>query len=218
MPSPLSSSPFIPPIIIAIVGGSCSGKTTLAHYLSDRLNAGQNAAQCLMIRQDDYYFDIRTRARGDEIPNFDVPEAIDFAALRRDLDALRAGKSVHLPNYDFTTHYRKPAVTPAGHHPYIIVEGILLLASPALDGAFDHSVYLRCDEDLRFARRLSRDVAERARTPDFVKQQFYGEVAPAHKRYVSPSARKAGRVIEQEEYCNDIAGLADRLIADWRGG
>lgn len=211
----LQTAIFQPPTIIAIAGGSCSGKTTLAQHLAKTLGD----AQCLLIRQDDYYIDIRVRETlCTQLPNFDVPEAIDFKQLRDDLEALRRGEDVFLPNYDFTTHQRQHRVTPASHRPFIIVEGILILADDNLRGAFDHSCFMLCEEDVRYGRRLSRDITERGRTPESVEAQFYGEVAPAHNKYVAPSAAHASEVITQSEYCDNLQGLGDRLIALWTQG
>lgn len=206
--------PVETPIIIAIAGGSCSGKTTLAQYLRGRL--GQ--LDCLLIRQDDYYFDIRSRVSGTAIPNFDVPEAIDFAQLAQDLAALKSGNDVYLPNYDFTTHQRLLDVTPASPTRFILVEGLLLLTDSKLRALFDHSLYLRCSEPIRFSRRLSRDVAERGRSVKFVTRQFETEVSPAHDTYISPSMKYAAEVIEQAEYCDQLETLAARLIEIWTHG
>ena len=147
-------------LIIAIAGGSCSGKTTLARHLQHRLGA----AKAMLIRQDDYYHDIRDRQEGDEMPNFDIPEALDFALLADNLKDLKAGRPVRLPNYNFATHQRIPATQPLEAKEFTIVEGLLLLDDPNIRELTDVSVYMRCPYDTRFDRRLARDVAERGRT------------------------------------------------------
>lgn len=194
--------------VIAIAGGSCSGKTTLARHLQHRLG-GEN---CLAIRQDDYYFDIRERESGQDLPNFDVPEALDFKQLASDISALKSGEAVKLPNYDFTTHQRRHPSEPLKPRPYIIVEGLLLLDAKDIRPLIDQSVYMKCSYEKRFARRLARDVAERGRAKDFVHKQFHQDVEPAHQTYVAPSAQYADRVITQDEYINDLSGLIDRLV------
>ena len=133
--------------VIAIVGGSCSGKTTLAGHLHARLGIKNG----MIIRQDDYYVDIRDRVSDDSIPNFDIPEAIDFKALAGDVAALKAGKSVALPNYDFSTHMRERASAPVRAREFIIIEGMLLLTCPDMRGLIDYSYYIECPANLRFA-------------------------------------------------------------------
>ncbi len=195
--------------IIAIAGGSCSGKTTLARYLQAHLGE----SRCMLIRQDDYYHDIRDRAEGDEIPNFDVPEALDFAQLGSDLASLKRGEAVCLPNYDFATHQRRLPSEAQSPRPFTIVEGILLLCAPEVRAISDHKVFMACDKKLRFERRLSRDVAERERTEEFVRHQFSTEVEPAHQKYVEPSAGYADLVIQQDDYLNNLNDVIDRITA-----
>lgn len=194
--------------VIAIAGGSCSGKTTLARHLEHRLGTDY----CMAIRQDDYYHDIRDRESSKPIPNFDVPEALDFAQLAEDITALKRGAPVALPNYDFTTHQRRHPSEPLQPRPYIIVEGMLLLNAPEIRPLVDHSIYMKCSYEERFARRLSRDVADRGRTEDFVHKQFHEDVEPAHQSFVAPSAVYADEIIAQHEYINDLTGLIDRLV------
>ena len=195
-------------VIIAIAGGSCSGKTTLARHLQHRLGA----SEAMLIRQDDYYHDIRDRVKGDEIPNFDVPEALDFPLLAENLKALKARQAVQLPNYDFTTHQRIPASEPLKAKTYSIVEGLLLLNDPTVRKLADISVYMRCPHRLRLERRLARDVAERGRTEEFVTHQFEQDVQPAHIKYIQPSLCYADIVVEQDDYLGSIDGVIDRII------
>jgi len=195
-------------VIIAIAGGSCSGKTTLARHLQHRLGA----AEAMLIRQDDYYYDIRDRAEGDEIPNFDVPEALDFELLAENLRALKAGEAVQLPNYDFTTHQRIRASEPLEAKAYSIVEGLLLLNDAPVRELADVSVYMRCPYETRFERRLSRDIAERGRTEEFVHHQFAKDVEPAHIKYIHPSRVHADIIVEQADYVRSIDSVIDRII------
>ena len=195
-------------VIIAIAGGSCSGKTTLARHLQHRLGA----AEAMLIRQDDYYHDIRDRAEGDEMPNFDVPEALDFALLAENLHTLKAGEAVQLPNYDFTTHQRIRATEPLDAKAYTIVEGLLLLNDPVIREQADVSVYMRCPYETRFERRLARDVAERGRTEEFVHHQFAQDVEPAHIKYIQPSMEHADIVLEQADYVRSIDSVIERIL------
>jgi len=205
--SPLSPLPHTPRVL-AIAGGSCSGKTTLAVYLRDYIGA----AHCCVLRQDDYYYDIRERG-GSPLVNFDIPEALDFGLLRENLLSLKNGEATALPSYDFTTHQRRIPTEPRAPKSLIIVEGILLLGQPALRDIFDHSVYIDCGEDLRLARRLERDIAERGRTREDVLRQFHQQVEPAQKQYVSPSQIHADMVITQSDYVSNITGVAQAITA-----
>lgn len=195
-------------LIIAIAGGSCSGKTTLARHLQHRLGA----AKAMLIRQDDYYHDIRDRQEGDEMPNFDIPEALDFALLADNLKDLKAGRPVRLPNYNFATHQRIPATQPLEAKEFTIVEGLLLLDDPNIRELTDVSVYMRCPYDTRFDRRLARDVAERGRTEDFVRHQFASDVEPAHQKYIQPSAVHADIIVMQVDYVEHVDRVIDRII------
>lgn len=195
-------------LIIAIAGGSCSGKTTLARHLQHRLGA----ANAMLIRQDDYYHDIRDRAEGDEMPNFDVPEALDFALLAENLQTLKDGEAVQLPNYDFTTHQRIRATEPLEAKTFTIVEGLLLLNDPVIREQADVSVYMRCPYETRFERRLARDVAERGRTEEFVHHQFAQDVEPAHQKYIQPSAEHADIIVLQDDYVQHVDQVIDRII------
>ena len=200
-------------VIIAIAGGSCSGKTTLARHLQHKLGA----AEAMLIRQDDYYHDIRDRASlsnsgGDEMPNFDVPEALDFALLAENIQTLKDGEPVQLPNYDFTTHQRIRATEPLDAKAFTIVEGLLLLNDPIIREQADVSIYMRCPYEMRFERRLARDVAERGRTEEFVHHQFAQDVEPAHQTYIQPSIVHADIVVEQDDYVGSIDGVLERII------
>jgi len=196
------------PQVLAIAGGSCSGKSTLAAYLRDYVGADI----CRIIRQDDYYHDIRERG-GSPMVNFDIPEALDFDLLRNNLLAFKRGESVALPNYDFTTHQRRTPSEPRRPRPLIIVEGILLLDQPILREVFDHSVFMRCAPELRLSRRLERDTTERGRARDDVLRQFHDQVEPAHQTHVRPSQSFADLVIDQTAYISDMTGVVKSIVA-----
>ena len=202
--SPIPESPRI----LAVAGGSCSGKSTLAAYLRDYVGADN----CRLVRQDDYYHDIRERG-GSPMVNFDIPEALDFDLLRENLMTFKQGQPVALPNYDFTTHQRRTPTEPRNPRPLIIVEGILLLGQPALRDVFDHSVFMRCAPELRLSRRLERDTTERGRSRDDVLRQFHSQVEPAHQAHVSPSQIYADIVIDQTEYITDMTRVVESLVA-----
>ena len=205
--SPLSPLPLTPRIL-AIAGGSCSGKSTLAAYLRDYIGA----AHCRVVRQDDYYHDIRERG-GSPMVNFDIPEALDFDLLRENLMAFKQNKSAALPTYDFTTHQRRTPTEPRNPRPLIIIEGILLLGQPELRDIFDHSLYIKCGAELRLSRRIERDTTERGRSREDVLRQFHEQVQPAHQTHVSPSQIHADMVIDQAEYVSNITGVVEAIVA-----
>jgi uridine kinase len=201
------SPPSERPKILAIAGGSCSGKTTFAAHLRSYVGA----ENCHIIRQDNYYFDIRERGRATPL-NFDIPEALDFDLLLENLRALSRNEAAILPQYEFTTHQRCPASKPVTPRPLIIVEGILLLTQPKLCSIFDQSVYIRCGAALRLSRRLERDMAERGRTEADILRQFHEQVEPAHQKFVSPSQTQASLIIMQAEYLSDISELTNSVM------
>ena len=196
------------PYLIAIAGGSCSGKTTLAQHLYGALGE----ARAVLMRQDDYYYSYQ----GGDLPNFDAPDALDFDRLAADLKRLKSHEAIAAPLYDFTTHTRRAETRLIAPRDVIILEGILILAVPALTPLIDYACFIDCDEATRFERRLKRDIAERGRTEDSVHRQFFGQVAPAHDRFVEPSKANAQRVISQSDYCADVAALTQSILAQWR--
>lgn len=178
--------------VIAIAGGSGSGKTTFARRLVTALGAERVA----ILSQDSYYRDQSARFDGDGgAVNFDHPEALDFALLGIHLEALKRGETVQVPIYDFPTHKRKAQTHPLDPRPVVLVDGTLVLSQTHLVGYFDHSVFLDVPENVRFARRLKRDVHERGRGPEGVKRQFERQVAPMHDQFVQPSSANARLVI-----------------------
>ena len=209
-------STFMPrqdtPLILAIAGGSCSGKSTLAAYLRDYIGA----EMCRVVRQDDYYHDIRARG-GSPMVNFDIPGALDFDLLRKNLMAFKRNEAVALPNYDFTTHQRRTPSEPRSPRPVVIVEGILLLAQPDLRRIFDLSVYMRCETKLRLSRRLERDTTERGRSREDVLRQFHDQVEPAHQTFVSPSRAHADLIIDQAQYISNLTAVVDAIVENLNG-
>ena len=167
-------------MIIGICGGTGSGKTTVAN----RILQSVSADEVLFIQQDLYYrnlkdmpLDYRNQA------NFDHPDALDNELLINHLKKLRAGEPVELPIYDFRTHTRLPDTTRINPKPIVIVEGILIFAEPRLLEQMDIKVFVDTPDDIRFIRRLRRDIAERGRTLDSVIDQCIDDlVLHAHHR------------------------------------
>lgn len=181
-------------MIIGICGGSGSGKTTVAKKLVEVLGE----AQTVLLAQDSYYKDhselpLESRAK----VNFDHPESVDFDLLIGQLEALKGNRPVDRPQYDFAQHRRTDRVQHLEPKPIIIVEGILILHEPRLREMFDLKVYVDTEADIRFIRRLKRDVRDRGRTLEAVVDQYLSSVRPMHEKFVEPGKEFAEIVISE---------------------
>jgi uridine kinase len=180
------------PLVIGVAGGSGSGKTTVVARIVDSLGPDQ----VTVIEHDRYYRsypDLRLEERASL--NHDHPHALETDLLVRHIDALRAGRRVEVPTYDFTRHTRLERTDVMWPRRAIIVEGILILADAALRQRMDVKVFVDTDDDTRFIRRLQRDVKERGRTLDSVIEQYLGTVKPMHLEFVEPSKRYADLIV-----------------------
>ena len=181
-------------MIIGISGGTGSGKTTVANRILETVSA----SDVLFIQQDSYYrnqkdlpLDYRQQV------NFDHPEALDNDLLFHHIRKLRAGEPVELPIYDFKTNSRLNETLPIEPKPIVIVEGILIFADTRLLEQMDIKIFVDTPDDIRFIRRLRRDVAERGRTVDSVIEQYLATVRPMHMQFVEPSKRYADVIIPE---------------------
>ena len=187
--------------LIAITGGSGAGKSCIADALSRRL--GERA---LVIGEDDFYRCSTTISGFDAAKhNFDAPSAKDEAALKECLSLARAGKSFEKPLYDMTTHTRRAETERIAPPDIVIVEGIHVLAFPALRPLFDLTVYVEADESLRLGRRMIRDMETRGRTGRSVLDQFFMTVRPMHEAHIAPLKHHVDLVLASEPE----HGLAD---------
>ena len=186
--------PRVAPIIIGIAGGTGSGKTTVATVILDRVGADR----IVLLAHDAYYRDLRDlpRAQRDTI-NFDHPNSLETDLLVRHVERLRRGEAVDVPIYDFTTHARTNLTRHIEAQPVILVEGILVFAEPDLRRLFDVKIFVDTDPDVRFIRRLQRDIEERGRTVASVIQQYQMTVRPMHLEFVEPSKRYADVIIPE---------------------
>ena len=181
-------------MIIGICGGTGSGKTTVAN----RILQSVSADEVVFIQQDLYYRDLKDMPLDyRNAANFDHPDGIDNELLAYHLKKLNAGEPVELPIYDFRTHSRLPDTTPIEAKPIVIVEGILIFAVPRLLEQMDIKVFVDTPDDVRFIRRLRRDIAERGRTLDSVIEQYMATVRPMHMQFVEPSKRFADVIIPE---------------------
>ena len=181
-------------MIIGICGGTGSGKTTVANRILESVRADE----VVFIQQDLYYRDLKDMPLDyRNAANFDHPDALDNELLINHLKKLNAGEPVELPIYDFRTHSRLPATTPIEPKAIVIVEGILIFAEPRLLEQMDIKVFVDTPDDIRFIRRLKRDIAERGRTLDSVIEQYVATVRPMHNQFVEPSKRYADVIIPE---------------------
>jgi uridine kinase len=193
------------PVMLAIVGGSAAGKGTLAAALATLLPGKVQRLELDAFYRDQSHRPLRVRAG----LNFDHPAAIDWPRVRQVFDALRAGKSAGVPEYDFATHTRKPAGRWCPPAPFVVWDGLWLLDWSWLGRAFDFSVYVECEPALCLARRLRRDVAERGRRPASVTRQYLDAVLPMQRRFVDRQRLWADAVLRSPW----PAGTLPRLVA-----
>ena len=182
------------PLVIGIAGGSGSGKTTVAQEILNRVGPSRIA----FLQHDAYYKDLSGLPPTQRAAvNFDHPNSLETELLTSHIESLKKGKQVEIPIYDFATHSRTEktfTVIPRG---VILVEGILIFAESALREIFDVKIFVDTDDDLRFIRRLERDISERGRTTDTVIQQYLSTVRPMHLEFVEPSKRYADVIIPE---------------------
>ena len=183
-------------LVIGIAGGSGSGKTTLTNQI-----AAQFLEQVTVIKHDNYYkahddmdYDERSRL------NYDHPNAFDTELMIEHLKALKQGKSVECPIYDYTIHNRSKDTFTIAPNKVIIVEGILIFENKDLCDLMDIRIFVDTDADLRIIRRIQRDVMERARSLESVINQYLETVKPMHEQYVEPSKKNANVIVPEGGY------------------
>jgi uridine kinase len=194
------------PFVIGIGGGSASGKSTVAARVARAIGD-----ECLLLHHDRYYHSLPEALRSNPLAyNFDHPAALDTTRLLHDLDALREGRSCRLPVYDFPRHRRAAEEEVVVARRLLVVEGILVLADPALRARFDVTFYVHAPDDVRLARRVRRDIEKRGRTVHQILDQYEATVRPMHQAYVEPSRAHADHVLDGT---SDLDGLVAQVIA-----
>ncbi|MCH7612444.1 MAG: uridine kinase [Candidatus Marinimicrobia bacterium] len=181
-------------ILIGIAGGTGSGKTSIASEILKEFSKGEVA----VLQLDSYYknldhMDIDDRHK----QNFDHPDAMDFDLLHEHLSKLLNWETVHIPSYDFETHTRKEENETIEAHHVVVVEGILTLWDKQLRDLMDIKLYVETPKDIRFIRRLSRDIKERGRTTQSVIDQYLHTVRPMHEQFVEPTKVFADLIIPE---------------------
>jgi uridine kinase len=201
----MSSKPD--PLVIAIAGGSGSGKTTVANAILSRVGADRIA----YLPHDAYYRDLSSLPHIQRIQvNFDHPNSLESELMIQHIQQLKNWQPVEMPIYDFTRHTRTDETVRVEPHQVIVVEGILIFAEAELRELFDVKIFVDTDADLRFIRRLQRDLSERGRTTETVVSQYLTTVRPMHLEFVESSKRYAD-VIIPEGGMNTVA--LDMVIA-----
>jgi len=194
-------------LVIGIAGGTGSGKTTIADYILKTVGPEKIA----FLPHDAYYRELRELSVEERAQvNFDHPSSLETELLIKHINQLKEGNSIELPNYNFKTHARTPETTTIHPQLILIVEGILLFAEPVLRELFDLKIYVDTDADVRFIRRLRRDIEERGRTTQSVINQYIETVRPMHLEFVEPSKRYASVIIPEGGY-NHVA--LDLIVA-----
>lgn len=194
-------------MVVGIAGGTGSGKTTLAELILERVGRDRIA----YLPHDAYYRDQKHLAFEERARlNYDHPDSLETELLVEHIRRLKAGQAIEMPVYDFTTHSRKTTTIPVASQPVILVEGILIFAEKDLRNMFDMKIYVDTDADLRFIRRLTRDIEERDRTVQSVIDQYMQTVRPMHLEFVETSKRYAD-IIVPEGGLNTVA--LDMVIA-----
>jgi uridine kinase len=189
------------PLVIGIAGGSGSGKTTLAQLIRERVGKEHIA----YLPHDAYYKDLSNLPPNQRaLINFDHPNSLETELLTFHIQELRAFRPIDLPIYDFKNHIRTDSFIHIEPKPVIMVEGILIFTEVALRNLFDVKVFVDTDSDLRFIRRLERDIIERGRNTESVVKQYLSTVRPMHQEFVEPTKRYAD-VIVPEGGLNTVA-------------
>tara|TARA_B100001750_G_scaffold239755_1_gene248304 strand:+ start:384 stop:1019 length:636 start_codon:yes stop_codon:yes gene_type:complete len=179
-------------VLIGIGGGTSSGKTVLSNNLLNKFNRDEIA----IIRQDSYYRDLSHKTSQERAKtNFDHPEAINFDLLTEHLGILLNGESVEMPVYDLSTHTRASKKKRLDPHPIVILEGTMVLTHQQIRDRMDIKIYVETDADVRFIRRLQRDINERSRTMEDVIEQYMNTVRPMHEEFVEITKKYADIIL-----------------------
>lgn len=168
--------------VIGIAGPSCGGKTTVCDIITKKFKLNHKKSSLVTLLSQDRYY-----KGGDKDTNFDHPSAIDFDTLIKDVNKLKIGEYIEAPNYDFTTHQRSEEITIIHPTPIILVEGVLIFNVKELIELFDLKVYVNAYRELRYERRMYRDVKERGRDANEVRERYFKDVLPSNNHFVEPT-------------------------------
>lgn len=181
-------------LVVGIAGGTGSGKTTIAKAITAALPIDRMA----VIEYDSYYRDrpqLTPLERAQQ--NFDHPDSLETELLVQHLAALKGGRAVDVPIYDFVTHRRQAESRRVESAPVVIVEGILVFVDERVRRQLDMKIFVDTDPDIRVFRRIRRDMEHRGRTFESIREQYYKTVRPMHLQFVEPSKRWADVIIPE---------------------
>ena len=198
-------------VLVGICGGSGSGKSTLADRIVRRVREARGPDGATVLSFDAYYHDRLDLPVEDRATiNYDHPDALDHDLLVDHLRQLKNGEPVEVPVYDFATHCRSDERLVIEASEVVVVEGILLFASEPVRRQLDLKVFRRCPEEVRFSRRIKRDIAQRGRSLASVEAQLTATVKPMHDQFVEPFASEADIITDHGE---DLHVVTDRVVA-----
>ncbi len=200
-------------MIIGIAGGTGSGKTTLTEHLKD--NFGRHVS---VVYHDNYYkahpnmpYEERCRL------NYDHPDAFDMELLEEHLAMLKRYESIEMPLYDFVHHRRRDESVTVQPRPLVIIEGLMVLHSPKIRELLDLKLYVDTPDDIRFIRRLKRDIAERGRTVESVCNQYLEVVRPGHFNFIEPTKIYADLIIPEGGYNENALSVLIPFVKELSG-
>ena len=184
------------PFFMIVAGGSASGKSTVVKSILEKAGI----QHVLVINQDDYYLDQKDLPMDERVlMNYDHPKSIDSELLKKDILMLLDGKTIYKPIYDYSNYTRSEMIEAVESKPIIILEGILSLVDESIRELADLKLYVELDDDIRFIRRLSRDVKDRGRTMQSVIDQYITTVKPMYHKFVKPTKRYADIIIPNDD-------------------
>lgn len=196
-------------LVIGVAGGSGSGKSTFCDQLTETIGSERVAR----LSHDDYYHDLREIGHSQRARvNFDSPASLESNLLAEHLQHLSSGVPVDTPCYDFASHVRLEKTRRVHARPLVLAEGILLLSHSVLRSACDLLIYVHADEEVRYRRRLKRDVEERGRTAESVQRQWHATVQPMYERYVAPSRNHANLIVPMNRRNDEALELVSSYI------
>lgn len=195
--------------VVGISGGSAAGKTMVAGLLAEMLEEISPAVVGV-----DYYFKDQSHLSAQELArlNYDIPEALNFDLLEKDLKELKSGVGVSMPNYDYATHSSIQNATNITPSRLVIVEGILLFYPDSIKPLLDFKVFVEAGRDERLRRRIARDTVERGRTEESVIRQFNDTVEPSFEKYTQPTRNDADFMLDWNPInTKDLTKLASKI-------
>ena len=195
--------------VLGIAGGSGSGKTTLASNIFDQLTVKDQHNHVVILSCDNYYKDLSHLMIEDRKQNnYDHPDSIEWSLLKEHIMLLKEGKSVSTPVYNFATHTRKGYSHIVDPCDILILDGILLFYDNAIVDMLDYKIFVDCESDERFMRRMLRDINERGRDIDSVVSQYRSTVKPMYLEYVDATKKKADYILINNYNTTGLSDIA----------